>query len=393
MTIHHFSQMQTQEQPQSLLERIKGYLNHDPDNVKLLGDAADLCLQTGDFVSGKSYVQRALEIAPNSAELLHTLGLLELVSGEISQAHEIFARLVEGGIGHPAVRANLAYTLLLLGKPQAVPELLHDAESCVQDAPEAPALLIRALHTMGDVDQAIEFGERFLEHNPENASIYGLLSTLYIDNEDFDAAGRAAAKAKELGGNIPEAWVTSGTLELAQQKDTLALQHFEQALQENPTSGRAIAGRGLAYMLGRDLKKATEDLKQAVQRMPTHIGTWHALGWSQLLQNDLVAARQTFEHALSMNHNFSESHGAMAIIAIAEGHKVEEASQSIKRALGLDKQCFSGLFAQSLLLNAQGRPELARKIIDGIMNAGVLPGGVTMRQSLVSYLKEQGKKR
>jgi len=110
---------------------------------------------------------------------------------------------------------------------------------------------------------------------------------------------------------------------------------------------------------------AIDDLKKATHYMPSHLGTWHALAWAQLVNNDIAGARESFESCLDVDRTFAETHGGLAVIDIIQGHP-ETAKEKIKLALRLDKGSFSANFAQSLILQKPD-PEQSRKIIENIM--------------------------
>jgi hypothetical protein len=61
--------------------------------------------------------------------------------------------------------------------------------------------------------------------------------------------------------------------------------------------------------------------------------------------------------------------------------KADVAEGEVKRALRLDPTCFSGRFAQSLLLQ-KSDPEKARAIVRGIMSSSVVEGGEKLQDML-----------
>ena len=62
------------------------------------------------------------------------------------------------------------------------------------------------------------------------------------------------------------------------------------------------------------------------------------------------------------------------------------AEPEVKRALRLDPECFSGRFAQSLLLQ-KSDPERAQTIVQGIMSSSVAEGGEKLQDILQRALK------
>ena len=143
----------------------------------------------------------------------------------------------------------------------------------------------------------------------------GIASLLYLDKGDLEQAGSLAAQALETEPENMEALVAHGSVALAREKPRDARLDFERALALNPRDGRAWSGLALSDMFALDLPRAYAGFRKAVANMPEHIGTWHALAWCQILMKDLEGAAATFEHALSLNRNFAESHGGRAVVA------------------------------------------------------------------------------
>ena len=112
-----------------------------------------------------------------------------------------------------------------------------------------------------------------------------------------------------------------------------------------------------------------------------HVGSWIAAGWAHVIKGDLEAGRRCFEKALALDHNFSESHGSLGVIAILE-NRFDDARPLAATALRLDKQSFSGALAHALLLQSQNKPDLARKIIDRALNTPIDASGKTIAQAM-----------
>jgi Tfp pilus assembly protein PilF len=148
---------------------------------------------------------------------------------------------------------------------------------------------------------------------------------------------------------------------------------------------------GLTDMLAQNLPKAIEDLKNAVRYMPNHIGTWHALAWCMIVSNDLASARESFDKAMEIDHNFGETHGGLAVIAVMEG-RLTEAEGLIKRALRLDPRSFAARFAQSLMLAQRGKPEVAQELIQKILKSPVMEGGESLQDILLRTMPHRNAK-
>jgi Flp pilus assembly protein TadD len=100
--------------------------------------------------------------------------------------------------------------------------------------------------------------------------------------------------------------------------------------------------------------------------MPSHIGTWHLLGWSRILGRELDGARSAFDTALGLDRNFGESHGGMAVVLALQGQR-EQAEAAIERALGLDRDSLAARYAQMVLSGQTEDPERFRQLARRLM--------------------------
>jgi len=120
-------------------------------------------------------------------------------------------------------------------------------------------------------------------------------------------------------------------------------------------------------------------LHMAVIAMPDHIGTWHALAWTELLLGDITAAEKSYQSGYDLDRNFADSHGGLALIHALKGRK-EEAEQSIKRALRLNSTCITAHYAQTLLLADAGQENEADSRLADILHQTKLPMNIDVRE-------------
>jgi tetratricopeptide (TPR) repeat protein len=365
------------------LDRCIGFLDSDPDNPQLLARAIDLSLQLGEVQRGMHWVGRALSAAPSDPYFVYRKGCLELAAGNVDEGERTFRSLVSV-VEDPEPRVRLAYCLLAQGKYQEAKAQLAQVLAHAESVPEIRSLYLRTLHYLGEVDAAIEFAEAELAKNPEQGAVLAALSTLYVDAEKLDKAKEAARTSLALGGDVPEAFVTLGTVALGEENAAEAAGYFRRALEKNPGSGRAWVGQGLAEMLSLDLAAAEASLAAGVHNMPTHVGSWHALAWCQILRQQAIAAEASFSKALELDRNFAETHGGLAVVAIMQG-EIAKAKAYIQRALGLNKECFSARFAQSLLLRKSGREQAAGQLVQAVLASMRTGDGRSLTQVLAKF--------
>ena len=248
--------------------------------------------------------------------------------------------------------------------------------------PQAAAYKIELLHQLGDFETAMQEAQNLMQLHPEHAGLAAAVSVLALDMDQPSLAAACAAKAK----THPDARVTQGTLALVEQDISLALSEFQKAIQLNEHRPRAWVGLGLAQVasgIKEDMRQAADNLDRGASLFETHIGSWIAAGWTQLLLGELEQSRIRFNKAMEIDKTFAESHGALAVLDILE-EQYDSAQTHLRRALGLDRMCYSAALAQTLLLNASGKEEQAREIFDKAINTPLDDSGRTISTFLVS---------
>ena len=329
----------------SALERHLEFLAADTQNVRLLAQCAGLALEAGRAEEARALIERGLAQKPGDPHFKAQLANVRLALGDMEGAIGILDGLVRSGQTAPALRYNLGYALMRVGR---YAEAKGHLAAAAGEVPQAAMLLVRAHHHLGELDEAIRVAEGFADAHPEDAEVSGQLAMLYFDAEDMAKARAWADKALELPRKTPEAYFTAGYLALGDEDVERARELLGRALELNPKSGRAWTGKGLAEFFGGDAVAAEEALGRALEVMPQHVGAWHALGWCRILRRDLDGAQAAFDKAGELEPNSAETHGALALVDLLRGAG-NRAQRRAGKALELDPESLSGQLAKALL--------------------------------------------
>lgn len=351
------------------IARLQTYFEADPAN-------ADLACELADALSVAGRPQDALktlETLPLAAAETAGVGFrrmrIALLQGDYAAAERAGSALLAAGTDAPAIRHDLAFSLLCLRRPEQAEIQL--ASALQRFGPEPPLVLLRSRIALMQerYDDAIAFAHEAIALDSGEPSSHGVLALALFDASRFDEAAAAAARAQSLDPDQHEALLVAGTLALWRQDLDLAQDAFERALRRHSGSGRALSGLGQLLMLRNQVPQACEVLERATQAMPDHIGTWHALAWSQLLDGRRDAAEASYRSAYALDRNFADTHGGLALIDALRGN-YDLAEQGIKRALRLDPQAITARYAQTLVLDARGQREASRAVMDDLLRSG-----------------------
>ncbi len=303
--------MDANDHRQARLKNYRIYLASDPFNVALKRDIVTLALDLHEW-------QTALQ-----TDAQDTQGLL------LAYAQSAF----------------------LAGHDETVCTILQRLMQTDGTSQKVLPLLLRSMHRQGHIDAALALFESLVSSNNVdgiNDHAYGVASLLAVDANRMDLASLWSQQALSSLPEQREALVAGATAALAEKNLQQAKKLSEKAVNHYPQEGRAWSVAGVTSMMEHKFEEARNQLRKATELMPRHIGSWHALGWCEL-QNDLSAARIAFENALALDHNFADSHGALAVVLLMQDHPTE-AKAHITRALKLDPNSLTGKYAWGQVL-------------------------------------------
>lgn len=372
---------------QERLTRMLGYLAQDPQNFALQVDVAALQLALGQTAEVRRSAEKAIALAGDRPEGYALLGLAAARAGAYADASNALEMALVRGDESPPVIYHHAQALAMQGRYAEARPFAERAAQFAVDYPYAPALYIRVLHYLEDIDAAIAFAETQRTDGAAPPQVDGMLSTLYMDAEDYDKAQDAARTALQQNADDIDALTTLGMLTLGSLNADNALRDFHRILCIEPANGRAMLGLGLTQILAGDVPAAIETLEKTARttNMRTHLGTWQSLAWCYLLMRQPDKAEQVLNEALELDRSFAETYGALAMVALVRGDR-EAAQQALRRAHGLDPENVAGQFALSLLESTAGNTQRGGELIDQVLSATKLSDGRSLHAAVAEML-------
>ena len=237
------------------------------------------------------------------------------------------------------------------------------------------------MHHAYDLERAMAWLRRREDEGSLRPAPAGVGSLIALDAADYQASLRWATLA--LGEPVPpvEAQVARASLALAERNTVLALALLQAAQARHGDDGRVWSAVGFAELLDQNLPAARTAFERAVVLLPGHIGTWHGLGWTALAQRDLPGARRAFDTALALDRNFAESHGGGAVVRALAGDD-DGARSAIATALRLDRKCLSARYAEALLAGDARDTESLMRLADRLLSGKRAPLGSDMMDLL-----------
>jgi tetratricopeptide (TPR) repeat protein len=351
-------------------DRLDRYLQQDPGNLSLLGEACDAAISAGRHDRALAYVERAEALAGDASAWTFRKATICIAQRNLEQAQKLLEELAHVA-PHPAVSHDLGHVSLLRGDAAAARAAVEDWLAQDDVSPEhlgaLQMLWLRASHRLHQEAEALAWAQAEQKRGRLDRRAMGPAALIAIDSSEFELALAWSDAALASDEMQMEALVARSYVAMAQREPERAAALLDRAISANPGDGRIWSARGYASLQRGELAQAQEQLEHAVQLVKEHVGTWHALGWACLLQNNLAGAANAFAQALERDHNFAESHGAVGLVLALSG-RAEEAEHHLQVAARLDPANVTGRYARALRSGEAGDRERLARLADRLLD-------------------------
>ena len=349
------------------VDRLESFLAQDPSNLKLVAESVHAAVNAGQSERARAILERSRAATPVDAPLRHLEATILLAEHRFAEARELLTGLVRDGADAPGVIFNLGYAALRAGDPAAAAAVLQGLLARPDAAPETLTWLLRAhLHAGRPEDAIATWNAAPLPlRTPEAAGVASLAS---FDADLPDQARQLADGALVAGATSLEPVVVRASLALTDGEFANADQLLARGRQIAPEDPRLRFTCGLAQMLRGRSAEANDEFRFAVTRQPRHAGGWIAFAWSAIFIGNLAEARDSLGHAMELDRNFAETHGALAVVDALEGQR-DAAIAGIARASRLDRNSMAWRYAHAVLDGAHQDASQMRARVDDLMAA------------------------
>ena len=404
------------------IQRLDTVLSNDPKNAeawRAKGDA--LYFGKGDNEGALTNYRKALDANPRDQQALTAMIAVRLSRGEIEEAEQQLKQLRVLYPGHMLVAmfdAELAFSRKQFTKAREILQTLLGSQ---------PTNL-RVLQLAGAAElgantpiQAVAYLGKAVKLYPQAVSVRILLARAYLQSGQYQNALGTLAPILDRPEVPAYALSTAGEAYLGLGDATRALGMYEQAAKARPDDAKLKIGRAQAILATgqvemalsefariaeidkeinadialiaerikrQDWVKANQAIDSLERKRPKNAFTDQLRGDVQVRQGDNVAARKSFERALSIDGNyFPAVQGLIALDLI--DYRAAAAHQRLKTFLDSHKNHISALLAMAKLeaLVGAGREDIVKRMNDA---KAVDPSDLAPRIALAEYYLKLG---
>jgi tetratricopeptide (TPR) repeat protein len=270
----------------------------DPNDGSTLNNLAGCIVYLGDLDKGITLYQELIEKSPDNPRLYNDLGSIYLAIGEYETARGYFEQSLEVSADYVPATVNLARVEMAGGDYEAAEALLLP----LADAGGAPGTtlwdaIIALYLNSGDIDKAIEYGEKAvgLEPNVEN---YNNLATVFYLIGKYNDAIVFAGDGLEIEENAYGLNIRGHSLYLAGMNTEQAVNDIRRALELDPYDFTAHKNLGdVLFYIGED-GKASAAYEKAVELKPDYYEAWDGIGYCNIRLGNYDRAKAAFQRVI-----------------------------------------------------------------------------------------------
>ncbi|TVR24392.1 MAG: tetratricopeptide repeat protein [Anaerolineaceae bacterium] len=292
----NFSQLELQAQE---------FMGTAPTATPLPADLAMLGSQlavTGDLTQARDLFERAIEQRPNNIAYRYEYGRLMIEMNQPTITREQGEAIISLNADDPRGYALRAMAEVSSGNPNsAIPFALNGLELNAGYESHLYTALARAYTNSGQYVRGVEAGEMAIISDPTDANARRAYAYALSWVRQNEAAIEQLEAAILLDPNNISAYMELALHYLAQNRDQEAINIYDRVLAIQPRNARAMRRLCGTYRKIGQFERAIGFCEDAVEADPTAQGAWYELGLLQYNAYRMESARDSFAACVELD--------------------------------------------------------------------------------------------
>ena len=276
----------------------------DPNNPHIVRQLGFAHGALGQLALAYTFLQKAQELQPDSADVRLALGALYLRelrdTDAIAEANAVLKKQPDN-----AAALNLRGGAQLDRNPDAAMSDFRKVAEVAPRNPRPPYLIGSILLARGDTAGATKEFEQSLALAPANAEPLQKLVSIELARKQSDAALDRVKKQIAVAGDSASLYTLLGSVYVARGDVSSARGEFRKAISVDPKYADAYAQLAGTYQSAGTLDTAIAIASQAIRVDSLNLGARMVLGVSYQGRGDLAKAEGQYEAALAANPRFA----------------------------------------------------------------------------------------
>ena len=336
-----------------LSQKIKG----GEDNISLFHSQANHLVslyRSGQLIYAEEIGRQLLETYPQSRTILKILGAVLADQGHLSEAVEMFDKVIHLRPEDAEAHVNRGVVLKKLGQAEAAVTSYDRAIQLKPDLAEIHYSRANLLINLGRLEAAVDSYARAIQLKPDYVEAYvKKASALTVLNQP-KLALNCYDQAIQLQPNLAEAYSNRGNVLRQLGLLEAAVSSYDQAIQLQPNLAEAYSNRGNAVAdLGR-LKIAVDSYDQAIRLNPDYAEAYSNRGNALAELERFEESLASYNQAITLKPDFAEAYSNRGNTLTNLG-KLEEAMADCNHAIQLKPDYAKGYYCLGILLIEMGK--------------------------------------
>ncbi len=288
------------------------------DITQILTTAAAHRLE-GRLDQARALYEHVLELQPNHADALHSLGLLAYEARQSDAAQTYLKRAI---ITHPRVpKLYNTYGVILADAGLIDQALLAYTQATTLNPAYTDAYnnMALALSAQGKHLKAVKHLKRAIKHSPNSAvTYYNLANTLRHLGSEHEAIDHYQ-QALRLDPKLVQAHVNLANLLQQKSRFAEAIASYKQALDMRPDHPNILHDLGNALTACGDYDEAISIFKQALSVKPRYAQALNSLGVAYKESGQCDRAVDCYNRAITLQPDYTDAHWNRTLACLLKG--------------------------------------------------------------------------
>jgi len=287
-------------------------LAENPDSAAVLHLLGILRGQRGDLPEAYRLVRRATELDPGNAACQHTLGEMYLSESRLDEAQQAYDQARQLNPNLAAAHAGLGQVALLRGDAEGAESHFRVALRADENDVQALTGLGNIAQLRGDSPRAVQLLTQAAELAPDDPLIQTGYAQAMLDQDMLDFAAKALDNALTVKPDYPLAQVLRADVHLRKGDIAAALPIFESLLARGEQAAAARVGLG-------DVARTQGRIDEAIAQYDEALRIQPGLHSAAVRRADLLARTKRIDQAIDdlRRHVASYPEGVRAHAALA----------------------------------------------------------------------------
>jgi tetratricopeptide (TPR) repeat protein len=294
-----------------------------PKDVEVSRNYVQLLILKNRLTEADPLNESVLKSNGKDDEALTLRGEIQLQRNQLNEAVQTLQGVVTRNPDMAVAHYQLGLALNRLGEPDRAGTEWQQAIRLRPNMVEADRALAGLTLQKSDMAGLERYSSEIIQLQPASPDGYALRSISNMARKRYPAAELDARKAIEVAPQSPAGYLEMGNLSSLNQKNSDAINWYEQALSRDPNSIDALRGLANVYVSQKQPDRAISAISSHISASPNNSSFYDLLGSVMFTKKDYPGAEMALKKSVQLDKNNVDAYVKLGQSQLARG-AVEE---------------------------------------------------------------------